>query len=194
MNPSTKINTFVHQQFAHCESGVTTGLLRQVDANISEPMTFGIGGGLFFGHFPMIKVMSLPLTTFRSPPGSIAKKAFKRMGVALGRERFSSERAGQERLDTLLDQGFNIGAQVSVMWLPYLPKRFRFPFNAHHVVVVGMKGDEYLISDPVGETIATCKKVDFNRARFANGPLAPKGLIYYPTSQGSSSLDRDTGH
>ena len=183
MNPCTKSSAFVHQQYAHCESGVTTGLLRQVDANISEPMAFGIGNGIFFAHFPMIKVMNLPLTTFRSPPGAIAKKAFKRMGVALGRERFSSEKSGQKRLDMLLDQGFNVGAQVSVMWLPYLPKRFRFPFNAHHVVVVGMKGDEYLVSDPVSETIATCKKLDFTRARFANGPLAPKGLIYYPTSQ-----------
>jgi Domain of unknown function (DUF4872)/Butirosin biosynthesis protein H, N-terminal len=182
MNPFAKSTAFVHQQYAHCESGVTTGLLRQVDAQLSEPMTFGIGNGIFFGHFPIIKVMNLPLTTFRSAPGAIAKKAFKRMGVSLGKERFSSEQAGQARLDSLLDQGFNVGAQVSVMWLPYLPKRFRFPFNAHHVVVVGMQGDEYLISDPVGEEVATCKKSDFNRARFANGPLAPKGLIYYPTS------------
>ena len=182
MKPFTSNETFVHQQYAHCESGVTTGLLRQAEAPMSEPMTFGIGSGLFFGHFPMVKVMNLPLTTFRSAPGAIAQKAFKRMGVTIGRERFASEAAGQERLDGLLARGFNVGAQVSVMWLPYLPKRFRFPFNAHHVVVVGMQGDEYIVSDPVGETVSHCKKEDFTRARFANGPLAPKGLIYYPTS------------
>lgn len=94
MNPFAKSTAFVHQQYAHCESGVTTGLLRQVNAQLSEPMTFGIGNGIFFGHFPIIKVMNLPLTTFRSAPGRIAKKAFKRMGVSLGKRAFFLRRSG----------------------------------------------------------------------------------------------------
>ena len=45
---------FRHYQHAHCESGVTANLLRHEGIDISEPMAFGIGAGLFFGHYPAL--------------------------------------------------------------------------------------------------------------------------------------------
>jgi len=38
---------FVHQQAAHCETGVTSALFRHQGVDISEPMVFGIGSGIF---------------------------------------------------------------------------------------------------------------------------------------------------
>jgi len=38
---------FVHQQAAHCETGVTSALFRFQGVDISEPMIFGIGSGIF---------------------------------------------------------------------------------------------------------------------------------------------------
>ncbi|MEY4895573.1 MAG: hypothetical protein RI890_372, partial [Actinomycetota bacterium] len=39
---------FKHQLQAHCESGVTSNLLKHYGLPISEPLAFGIGSGLFF--------------------------------------------------------------------------------------------------------------------------------------------------
>ena len=57
---------FVHHHAAHCESGVTSALLRDQGFDISEPLIFGIGSGIFFGHLPFVKMVGLPITTFRS--------------------------------------------------------------------------------------------------------------------------------
>ena len=48
---------FTHHQSAHCENGVASNLLKNNGLNISEPMVFGIGSGLFFVYLPFIKVL-----------------------------------------------------------------------------------------------------------------------------------------
>ena len=175
-------NDWVHRQAAHCESGVTAALVSAGGRELSEPMAFGVGSGIFFGHIPFVKIMDLPITTYRTFPGTIAQKCFKRLGVKLERQTFRSEGAGTAGLDALLARGRPVGAQVSVQWLSYLPRQFRFPFNAHHVIVTERRGDDYVISDPIADMLVTCSVQDFTRSRFARGPLAPKGLVYYPTS------------
>ena len=72
---------FSHRQFAHCESGVTANLLNHHGFPCSEAMAFGIGAGLFFAYAPFIKINYLPLTTYRTAPGSIFKIATKRLGI-----------------------------------------------------------------------------------------------------------------
>ena len=49
------VTNFVHHQSAHCENGVASNLLRHKGVNISEPMVFGIGSGLFFFLFSSLK-------------------------------------------------------------------------------------------------------------------------------------------
>ena len=40
---------FEHMQSAHCENGVTRSLLKNIGVHqITEPLAFGIGSGLFF--------------------------------------------------------------------------------------------------------------------------------------------------
>jgi len=97
-------------------------------------------------------------------------------------ETFRSPEAGSARLDGLLDSGKVVGLQTSVFWLPYFPTDLRFHFNAHNVLAYGREGEEYLISDPVGEAPVRCARKDLERARFAKGALAPRGLLYYMTA------------
>ncbi|HBK71973.1 MAG TPA: peptidase, partial [Flavobacteriaceae bacterium] len=47
---------FTHYQSAHCENGVVSNLLKHKGHDISEPMVFGIGSGLFFVYIPFLKV------------------------------------------------------------------------------------------------------------------------------------------
>lgn len=170
---------FPHQQFAHCESGVTTNLLNYHGFSCSEAMVFGIGAGLFFAYAPFIKLNHLPLTTFRTSPGAIFAKATKRLGVVVKREKFRDPVIAENRLDQLLAAGRPVGAQTGVYWLPFFPPAYRFHFNGHNLVVIGKEGDDYLISDPIFEETVRCPATDLRKARFAKGALAPKGKIYY---------------
>ncbi|PLX76805.1 MAG: peptidase [Desulfuromonas sp.] len=170
---------FQHRQFAHCESGVTANLLNHHGFPCSEAMAFGIGGGLFFGYVPFVKLNFLPLTTFRTGPGAIFKKATRRLGIEVRKQTFRNPAEAECELDRVLEAGIPVGAQTGVFWLPFFPPAYRFHFNGHNLVVIGKEGDDYLISDPIFEEIVRCPAVDLRKARFAKGALAPKGKIYY---------------
>ena len=73
-----------------------------------------------------------------------------------------------------------MGCQVGVFHLMYFPKAYRFHFNAHNLIVYGKEEDNYLISDPIMEETTTLTTAELDKVRFAKGPLAPKGHIYYP--------------
>ena len=62
---------FIHRQSAHCESGAISSLLLHHGLNASEPLVFGIGAGIFFGYFPVIKIYGSPFITYRNTPGRI---------------------------------------------------------------------------------------------------------------------------
>ncbi len=172
--------SFQHNQSAHCESGVASNLLRHHGLLLSEPMIFGVGSGLFFGHLPFLKVNGIPGTTYRIFPGLIFSRVCKRLGIKMKRESFRSEQKGMEALDRVLDTGIPVGMLTSVYYLPYLPSALRFHFNAHNIVVYGKRNGNYLVSDPVMETVSEIAPEDLQRARYAKGALAPNGKMYYP--------------
>lgn len=172
---------FVHTQSAHCESGVVANLLSHRGIKISEAMAFGIGGGIFFGYLPFVRINGLPLVTYRSAAGHILKRFGKITGITMYQKRFRSIDQAMAELDTALEASIPVGLQTGVFWLPYFPKALRFHFNAHNLVVYGKEGDDYLISDPVFPGPVRCPAEDLAKARFASGALAPKGKMYYLT-------------
>lgn len=174
--------SFPHRQSAHCESGVAANLLTHHGLPFSEAMAFGVGSGLFFAYFPFVRINHLPLTTFRSAPGRIIRQVAKRLGVGVTFRTFRDAANGMAELDRLLADGVPVGAQTGVYWLPYFPPALRFHFNAHNLVVCGKEGDSYRISDPVFEEPVLCGAADLARARFARGPLAPNGKLFYLTN------------
>ena len=171
---------FKHYQSAHCENGVASNLLKHNGLNISEPMIFGIGSGLFFVYLPFIKVNHAPAFSYRPLPGSIFGKVAKRLGIKIKRQKFSGSQSAVEALDKNLKNNIPSGLQVGVYNLTYFPDDYRFHFNAHNLVVYGKEGNDYLISDPVMETVTTLSAEDLDRVRFAKGAFAPKGQMYYP--------------
>jgi len=173
---------FVHQHAAHCETGVTSSLLRDQGMDISEPLIFGIGSGIFFGHLPFIKILGLPITTFRAQPGSIFRKAGKRLGVKFVTKRFRNQQKGMDELRRVLKEGHIVGLTVNIYWLSYFPKRFRFQFNGHNLIALREIATGFRVSDPVLEQPVDCLTEDLERARFAHGPLEPHGFMYYMQS------------
>lgn len=182
---------FEHIQSAHCENGVTTNLLKHIGINeITEPLAFGIGAGLFFIYIPLLKVNNGPAFSFRTMPGQVFSRTCKALKVPVERKKFGSPKKAMAHLDELLAKDQPVGCQVGVYYLTYFPKEYRFHFNAHNIVVYGKEGDRYLISDPVMEDTTSLSSYELQRVRFAKGPLAPKGQIYYPkTSSGAISTE-----
>ena len=174
-----KLN-FEHHQTAHCENGVASNLLLNKGIQLSEPMIFGIGSGLFFVYLPFLKVNFAPGFSYRPMPGAIFSKAAKRLGIKIKREKFSNPQEAQKALEKNLENNIPTGLQVGVFNLTYFPEEYKFHFNAHNLVVYGKEGNRFLISDPVMDFTTTLSEEELEKVRYAKGALAPKGHMYYP--------------
>jgi len=176
---------FQHSQASHCESGVMSTMLRHHGLPLSEPMAFGLASALSFAYLPIVKINGLPLVSYRMPPKFIIKGLQKPLGLTMRFETFRDPAAGTRRLDELLGEGHIVGMQTSVFWLPYMPEDLRFHFNAHNVLAYGRDtaSGDYRLSDPVFDAPVTCPPEALQKARFAKGALAPKGLLYYTTGK-----------
>ncbi|MFD2871779.1 BtrH N-terminal domain-containing protein [Mucilaginibacter ximonensis] len=172
---------FNHIQAAHCENGVTVGLLKNSGVQqITEPLAFGIGSGLFFVYIPVLKINNGPVIAFRSMPGLIFKRTCKALNIPIVRKKFSSKEAAEKFLNERLSEGHPVGCQVGVYYLPYFPREYRFHFNAHNLIVFGAEDGNYMVSDPVMESTNVMSAYELERVRFAKGALAPNGQLYYP--------------
>jgi hypothetical protein len=175
------LKEFNHTQSAHCENGVATNLLRYHGMDfMTEPLVFGMGSGIFYIHIPFLMINGGPAISYRSMPGWIFSRAAKSLGVSVSRKKFSNESEAKTYLDQKVKEGIPVGCQVGVFHLPYFPPEYRFHFNAHNLVVYGKENGNYLVSDPVMEKVTLLSEEDMMRVRFAKGPLAPKGHIYFP--------------
>lgn len=181
---------FQHVQTAHCENGVTVGLLRHQGLDfINEPLAFGMGSGLFYIHIPFMKVNNGPAISFRTMPGAIFKRTCTALDVPVVRKKFRSHDIAKSFLDEKLAEGNVIGAQVGVFHLPYFPKEYRFHFNAHNIIIYGKEGGNYLVSDPVMEITTSLTPEELDKVRFARGAFAPKGQLYYSGKAGNVTGD-----
>jgi len=184
------LTDFKHLQSAHCENGITTSLLRYHGIEfITEPLAFGIGSGLFYIHIPFLKLNNGPAISFRTMPGSIFSRTCKSLGIGVFRRKFKDPKAAMDFLDVKIAEGIPVGCQVGVFHLSYFPVEYRFHFNAHNLIVYGKNKDDYLISDPIMEEFTTISYRELEKARFAQGLLAPKGHIYFPQKIGEPDID-----
>lgn len=174
-------NEFKHQHYAHCESGVVTSLLSHQGLSLTEPMVFGLAGGLTFAYLPFIKLNGMPLLSYRMYPKSIIGGVQRRLGVKFESKIYRNEDEAMADLDRFIAAGRPVGLQTSAYWLPYFPPEMRFQFNMHNLVVFGKENGEFLVSDPVADHVVRIRPEDLQKARFAKGTMAPKGYLYYPT-------------
>ncbi len=172
---------FEHKQSAHCENGVAANLMNFYGFRVSEPLIYGMGSGLFFSHMPFVKVNGIPVTSFRPLPGVIFRRITKQMGMKIAKRKFRDPDQAMKALDEVVEKGIPCGLLVGVYHLTYFPSPYRFHFNAHNIVVCGKENGQYLISDPIMETLETLSYDDLKRVRFAQGLFAPKGHMYYVT-------------
>jgi len=170
---------FEHRSAAHCETGVVSNLLNFHGFQLSEPMVFGIGAGLFFVYMPFVPFKgNMMKFSFRTLPGDVFTNAMKNLQLKVGmKKRFFNKEKAMSKVDELLARGIPVGNVVGLYFLPHTPLRIHF--NAHHLCVVGKEENEYTVSDP---TVATMQKLSYNtlkKVRFSRGMLKPQGKMYW---------------
>jgi len=170
---------FEHRSAAHCENGVTAGLLRYYGYDYSEPLIFGLSGSLFFVNVPFIKLGGYQMVSFRPLPGFIFARVMRMLGFKRCQRIFISRKNAEKKLDSLLEQGIPTGVVVGMYYLPYMPPEYRFHFNGHNLCIIGKEEDHYIVSDPVATEKVNLSKKDMLRARFAKGTLPPMGKLYW---------------
>jgi hypothetical protein len=178
MNKMTVEIPFEHRMAAHCETGTVTALLNHAGLEITEPLVFGISGGIFFGY---LKSADLPFPMFilRSKPGDIRKKISKRLGVKFNEQRFRTSAEGEAALDEALHRGHPTAVQVDFFYMNYMPEWQRVHINAHYVIVFGVNGSSYMVSDSYYKQKSQLNKHVMQTARFAGGMMAPKGTMFH---------------
>ena len=65
-------------------------------------MAFGIGGGLFFGYLPFIRINGMPLVTYRAAAGHILRQIAAIPGVTMYRKKFRNRDEAMAELDRAL--------------------------------------------------------------------------------------------
>jgi len=107
----TMIN-YTHRQAGHCESGATSNLLKFNGLNMSEPMAFGIGNGLYFSYIPFLKIQFAPMISFRNLPNTVFRRATKYLGIdATVIKKIKDPKEAMELLDRNLEKGIPTGCQ-----------------------------------------------------------------------------------
>jgi len=172
---------FKHNQGGHCETTVTSNLLRFNNLNSTEAMVLGVGAGIYFTYLPFIKVQFAPLITFRSIPNQIFQTACKQLGIQYKVLKFKTPAEAMSALEENLQKGIPTGIQVGVYHLPFFPPEYRMQYNMHNMICYGMENGKFLISDSVMEEPQWISYDDLARVRFAKGAFAPKGKMYFMT-------------
>lgn len=171
---------YTHRQSGHCESGTTSNLLHFYGKDVSEPMAFGIGTGLYFTYMPFVKLQYAPMISFRNIPNTVFRRGMKYMGAdATVIKKFRDPKESMNALDRNLEKGIPTGLQVGVFNLTFFPPEYRMHYNMHNMVAYGKEDNLYHISDTVMEVPQTLTYDDLLRVRWAKGSFAPKGKMYW---------------
>jgi hypothetical protein len=170
---------FRHIMAAHCESGTVAAIVSHHGFKISEPMVFGISSGIFFGYL-RTPMMDFPIFVVRSRPGEIRNKFADRTGIKFKTRTYRNPKAAERELDMLLDQNQPVAVQVDFFYMNYFPAWYRIHINVHYVTIIGREGNKYLVSDSYHPQIAEIERDALLKGRFAGGPMAPKGFMFYP--------------
>jgi hypothetical protein len=144
-------------------------------------MVFGISGGIFFGYL-RTPMMDFPIFVVRSRPGEIRSKLSERTGIKFRTRTYRDPKEAENELNMLLDQNQPVAVQVDFFYMNYFPAWYRVHINVHYITIIGREGNKYLVSDSYHPQIAEIESDALMKGRFAGGPMAPKGFMFYPVS------------
>lgn len=157
----------------HCESSALRKLLRFHGANFSEPMLFGLGGGIGFVYW-QDRRMALPFIGGRNGKfPEFVQQMGQRTGNTIKIIKTRSAASGYRNLIRELERNRPVVCYGDIHYLPYIPTERHFGGHAFVVYGVDELAGEVYISDtsPVPQRISIAALA---KARGSvSPPLAP---------------------
>lgn len=169
----------------HCETGAFVSMMEYYGFEVSEPMAFGIGSGLYFLYTPFMKMGNTIYPIFRSWPVTVVQHAAKRLHLPYHEKRFRNHpEKATAALDALVAKGIPVGVVVNVKGLKYFNMTGNeVNFNGHILTVLGKEGSVYTVADTdnrlTSDDLITMEQSVLEDIRFASGVAAPHGHMFY---------------
>lgn len=156
----------------HCETTTLGVLIGHAGLELSEPMLFGLGGGLSFIYWDS-KQQQLPFLGGRVKPFALTRNLSERLGLELRTQETTSASKAWGQVRTWIDQGIPVGLQLDSHDLEYFGSRVHF---AGHVVAMYGYDDEraYLVDTAQQGGAVSTSLESLARARAARGPMSAR--------------------
>ncbi|WP_181770775.1 BtrH N-terminal domain-containing protein [Amycolatopsis pittospori] len=164
----------------HCETSTLDVLLRHAGVELSEPMLFGLGGGLGFIYWDG-KNLPFPFVGGRSKPMEISRKLTERIGLALRVKETTSARTAWRNVAEQIDAGVPVGLQLDSYHLEYFTSKVHF--GGHFAALYGYDDEKAFLVDTAqqgGEVSTSLESLE--RARGEKGPMTAKNLSFTITA------------
>jgi hypothetical protein len=166
-------------QGQHCETTATGTLLRHAGLELSEPMLFGLGEGLYFVYWKM-KEMNLPFLGGRCKTWELTENLCRNLGLILDNRETTSVKKAWKNVQEFIDQGIPVGLQLDSYYLEYFTKAFHFA--GHFLAMYGYDDTHAYVVDTIqqgGKNTTLLNNLE--KARKEKGPMAAKNRSYTVT-------------
>lgn len=156
----------------HCETTALGVLLRHEGLDLSEPMLFGLGGGLSFVYWDS-KSMPFPFLGGRVKPFELTRNLAARLGLTLTVKETTSPRKAWENVAAPIDAGRPVGLQLDSYHLDYFGSKVHF--GGHVVAMYGYDEQHAYLVDTAQQGGAVRTTLDsLARARAERGPMTAR--------------------
>ena len=187
--PKTVIDGIRSAGGVHCETSALQVLLSFAGWSLSEPMLFGLGGGLSFIYWDS-KRQEIPFLGGRVKPFVLTQNVASRLGLDLHEQQTSSASRAWDQVRAVIDSGIPVGLQLDSHDLDYFTSRVHF---AGHIVAMYGYDDEvaYLVDTAQQGGQVSTSRESLARARAARGPMSARHrsfTVKAPTSLPSTPV------
>ncbi|MEM7392652.1 MAG: BtrH N-terminal domain-containing protein [Verrucomicrobiota bacterium] len=158
----------------HCETTAVGNLLKYDGLDLTEPMLFGLGGGLGFIYWKM-KTMPVPFLGGRTK--TLTRNFCQNLNLTLEEKETSSVNKAWDHVTDALHAGKPIGLQLDCYHLDYFSQKIHFA--GHHVAMYGYdENDAFLVDTrPQGGAVTTTLP-NLALARSEKGPMSARNRSY----------------
>ncbi len=154
----------------HCETTALGVLLTHAGVELSEPMLFGVGGGLSFIYWDSSR-QPFPFLGGRVKPFALTTSLAERLGLDLRVQETSSARRAWDQVRASVDDGIPVGLQLDSHYLDHFGSRVHFA--GHVVALYGYDGERaYLVDTAQQGGRVTTSLTSLAAARAAKGPMS----------------------
>jgi len=154
----------------HCETVALGNLIKHEGLELSEPMLFGIGGGLGFIYW---KMKSMPLPFLGGRTKHLGRNLCDNLGIQMEERKTTSAAKAWKNVTEFLDDGKPVALQLDCFHLDYFTKKINFA--GHHVAMYGYDAEDAYLVDTIQQgSMVKTSLGNLAKARSEKGPMSAK--------------------